>query len=143
MRRSLWLVFVISIFLLVPSRAYAWDLGSFDDGLGDFFSEEQHDDVSSGGLTLFAVNGEGGVRAGETNLIKTVINACWYVNYGINERLNGLQTIRFVLTGNKNGTSFTSTGLVSIAVLLVFFWWGVRKTVRIVMAAWRKGHASV
>ena len=30
-----------------------------------------------------------------------------------------------------------------IAIGLVFFWWGVRKAISVLMSAWRKGRASI
>lgn len=68
---------------------------------------------------------------------------------------NGMiQNVVYSFTRVPNGGSSTAdwrqmaawflrTLIVPIAVLLVFMWWGVRKGIRILFAAFRKGRANV
>ena len=44
---------------------------------------------------------------------------------------------------NINNVIVVITAAIGASILLVFFWWGVRKVIKVVMAAFRKGKVSV
>lgn len=49
------------------------------------------------------------------------------------------------ITGQISVTTVAEvlTYAAGIAIALVFFWWGVRKALKVLMGAWRKGRMSV
>lgn len=158
MRRSWWLVLLL-VFCLVPRTAIADEidyLDSFGSGIDSFFGNSINEQVAperefndeyepvlmDAGEYTVRDAGEG---EGETSGVLAQIQA-WVSALRVPVTTLGypLTLLTFLQTffGHSNAWwGFNSFLLTSIA--LVFMWWGVRKSIRIIFAAFRKGKASV
>lgn len=142
MARRLAVLAALLVVLARPGIAQAETdiLGGFTSGVSDFVSPSneqvivtpEHDFIDEYKPVVKEVEStelEG--DAGYTSVIDSILTIPAFSN-----NVSWIQYARIVLNNNN-------FPVVPTAVLLVFFWWGLRKAIRVIMAAWRKGHASV
>ena len=151
MSRRLWLaVALVCTLFACPVSAYADD--GFIGGLQDFAGVREVEEVQpekqwseSYRPILKAPNDdeselteyEDGDNIGP---IGSVIDNVQYVPLYSN-KVHLIDMVRFFLS--SGGAEAEGLPLVGFAVLFVFVWWGVRKSLRMIMSAWRKGKQSV
>lgn len=130
--RFLFLVLALFCALVMPANAYAEDntlVDSFSSGVSTWTEQSQ---------TVEQSEGSNEIRLTATSE-DTTVNA-------INSYLGSIHRFEFdgtTTVWRSQAFLFLRDQVVPIAVLLVFFWWGVRKALRVLMAAFRKGRASV
>lgn len=125
--------------LMLPAGAYASEinyLDSFTGGLADTVKAEGKADESK----VDGESGNGGIlRVGEEEE-SDFIGYIRQVLLGAKFTFNG-STVR-PLVGTAVYVNYLLI-FVPTAVGMVFFWWGVRKALRVLMAAFRRGKSNV
>lgn len=149
--KSVWLVlaFVFSLFAC-PVSAYASPLDSFSNGLHDFVSPDTEtveevryeQDFAESYVPQEVVLSAPATREYDedsttVDYVNGTLDSFNSVNWNIGDR-SLVESLRLMFTNVA-----TSTGFIVVAVGLVFMWWGVRKSVRMVFAAFRKGRSNV
>lgn len=153
MRRSWWLVLLL-VLCLVPRTAVAEEidyLGSFGSGFDAFLGngvnesvtpERDFEETYEPQYVPLRDGSESEGDSGEGNLagITSVVDAWSSIPVGSGS-FNQLSFLRLFF-GAVGGLSIGAT-IVTTAIGLCFFWWGLRKSVRMVMGAFRKGRQNV
>lgn len=136
-------VLLALLLVLAPVRAYAATdyVESFVSGWETLTVRK--DDAPASRQTMQVV--QDGAQEGETqsvgiDSIASVVDAANSVKWGGNDGsftlLNAIRTVYM-------GTTVTKEIFVLMPIGLVFLWWGVRKSVRILVKAFRRGRLSV
>lgn len=139
--------------LLLPAGAYAEEdtyVDVFLNGLNDTVSPEISNDSKeindSDVEDIKLSQGQRNVSEGDTiGSINNVTDSFYSVPFesasGVSRTYTPIQLIRVVFVG---GSASSYAGFaVTTAVLLVFFWWGMRKAVRMINASFRRGRINV
>lgn len=140
MRSRLWLVIVVLSMLIAPCRAYANEvdyIGSFGSGFNDLVRNEddtnaeleRHEEPRSLRANDDEEEGAAGLVMNWLTSLRIPLGANRYAP------TSWYRYIVFVLRDIDAGRM----GMVLIAVPIVFGWWGVRKCIRMIFRAFRKG----
>lgn len=149
MRRYLLALSIALAVLLAPSLAFADD--GFVGGLQDLVGvreveqstvtpEQDFTDEYEPAYTPLRSGDEVAIEEGSE--IQSVVNAANTVPWGSTLRIDLVGSILRLFTlsfGDAAGWARIPT----VAAGLVFMWWGVRKALKMIMSAFRKGRASV
>lgn len=147
MRARLWLVFVVFAFMVCPDVALADDsfVDSFGRGVDTFLGNGVNEQVTPerdyNERYEPSTEDVETVRAAPQTPLQGLRQF-----FGMQFRWDG-NVVRPFTSTHMNLYYFIRTILVRLvfkyAVPMVFLWWGVRKVIRMVMGAWRKGRASM
>ena len=141
--------------LVAPCTAYASPLDSFASGLGDFVNP-QDVEVYSGTPEkdyMDSYNPNAKLESEPTRVTREYDADSTTVDY-VNGTLDSFNTVPWtnnydllqsirIFIGTRGGADFMLALFIIPSVTLVFFWWGVGKSIRMIMSAWRKGKQSV
>lgn len=152
MARRLAVLAALLVVLARPGIALADTdiLGGFTSGVSDFVSPSNEQVIVTPEQDFN--DSYEPVLVEENRQVDRVINDDSTTNDYINDTIDKFYNVNWFGMGNRSwlnsliiflgNTGFFGMVIVS-AIGMVFIWWGVRKAIRVIMAAWRKGHASV
>lgn len=150
MARRLAVLAALLVVLARPGIAWADTdiLGGFTSGVSDFVSpkEEQvivtpEKDFNESYEPVLYEENQNSVRAlpedaTTIDYVNNTIDSFNRVQWGQSQTLLGSIRVLFISVNN-------AIGWITASIALVFMWWGVRKTIRMLMSAWRKGHETI
>lgn len=146
MRKSLWVVIAfVYMFVVSPVSAYADD--GFIGGLQDFFGEREVQQVSPESDFIESYERQDVILsvpsttpldedASTVDYVNNTLVSFNSVPWAIGNR-SLIDSIYLYLTNINRTTQY-----LTIAVCLVFVYWGARKAIRMIFAAFRKGKIS-
>ncbi len=148
--RRLLIVLAVLVACMAPNAAYAQEVDYFDsftNGVGTWGSEQEEEIDSNSSVQEFE---NGGLLAAPAEDAAEVPSTVSQVNSTldafnsvawINGNRDLLSSLRVFFGSNAGGPMREMLILVPIGIC--FMWWGVRKGLRVLMSAWRRGKASV